>query len=160
MGGFFGTGIGPEVGPDVDWKQVGATIGGGPIGYLGYQAYKNQQEGNEAANNAMASAQGHIKDLQAKQRGQRQVDINRALAFFDPANQLLKRMYGTAMPGAYIPPGMETARSGPGHFGASMQGNAPPPPSPPSMGGPSGPMPMRPPPPDPNAVNRQGGYFR
>jgi len=65
---------------------------------------------NNAAQSAMASAQTQLADAQAKQYAQRQADINRALSYFAPYNDLMTKLYGTHFPGQPIgTPGMASA---------------------------------------------------
>ncbi len=92
-------------GGGLDWGGLGSAVIGGPLGYLGYQGYKKQQAGNDAANQAMTDAQAQIKQMQASQRAQRQADLSRALGYFSPYNDAMKRMYGVSMPAAGGMPG-------------------------------------------------------
>jgi hypothetical protein len=127
---------------DFDWKEAAATLIGGPPGYVGYKGYRQREAGNAAAQAGMADARTRLEEMQKAQRGQRQQDLTRALGYFGPVNATLKQMYGTSFPspigGTQIPQGMQTDRSGIGHFvspGQRTGGSAPPPPPPPTAAG-------------------------
>lgn len=124
---------------DFGWGDALSLLGG-PVGYLGYQGYKKQQQGNDAQNSAMEQARTGLGDLQKSQRLQRGEDLNRALSMFGPVDDYLNKMYGVAKPGAYIAPSMQVPRSGPAHFGAHAGSSAPPPPpvAPPAYAPPPG----------------------
>lgn len=121
-----------------DWLKYGAAaVAGGPLGLLGMYGHDQQQAGNDAQNASMGQARDQLAQLKKDQYAQRQKDIDRALSFFGPADDLMYQMYGVR-PASYIAPENRQTRTGPGHFGA-IPGGGPPPPPPPA-------------PPDPNAA--------
>jgi hypothetical protein len=115
----------------------GTGIGGAVGGLLGYFGSPDDEE--SPAQNAVADARGRLEEMQRAQRAQRQQDLTRALGYFGPVNARLKQMYGVNFPSpTSIAPGMETARSGIGHFvspGQRTGGILPPPPPPPTAAG-------------------------
>jgi len=125
---------------DFGWGDALSLLGG-PIGYLGYQGYKKQQQGNEAQNAAMDQARAGLGDLQKSQRLQRGEDLGRALSMFGPVDDYMSRMYGVAKPPPFMSNAERAATSavtmGKGRFG----GNAPATPASPQamLGGSPGP---------------------
>lgn len=78
-----GTGIGAGIG----------AIGGGLLGFFGGGAEKKRQQANE-------DARRQLQEYARQQYAQRMQDLDKALAYFQPVNANLQRLYGQ---GAAIP---------------------------------------------------------
>ena len=81
---------------------IGAGVGGG-IGLLGglFQGRANAQK-----KKGMAQARKEMQELARKQYAQRMADLQRTMEYFKPANDRLRRLYGSDAAVDYqAPPG-------------------------------------------------------
>jgi hypothetical protein len=88
--GFVATGGNPY------GALAGAGVGG-TAGYFQAKANKKKQKG-------MAEARKEMQELQRKQYAQRMADLERAMGYFKPANDRLRRLYGSDAAVDYVPP--------------------------------------------------------
>lgn len=115
QGGLSGAGSGALAGFAVG-GPVGALvggIGGGLLGLFGGSAQKDRQDN-------LAEARQRLQEAARQSYAQRMADLNRGMAYFQPVNANLQRLYGA---GAALPPVDYTAEPGGGRV--FRQPNAP-----------------------------------
>lgn len=101
MGAFSGTGSGAATGAGTGaaigsfWGPIGTAVGAG-VGALGggIYGYFNGKSEEEERNRKMGDIKAQLEAAARKQRMQREADLQRALAYFQPVQQELTRLYG------------------------------------------------------------------
>jgi hypothetical protein len=95
-GAGTGAAIGSTVGPY--GTLIGGAIGGVVGGIGGWFSGNDREEGEAAQRNALTQSREQLVALAARQRQQREADLQRALGYFAPVQGEIDRLYGSNVP--------------------------------------------------------------
>jgi len=96
---LMGAGSGAATGYAIG-GPIGAGIGAGLGGIGGFF----QGRANAKKKQGMAKARKEMQELARRQYAQRMADLERAMGYFKPVNDRLRRLYGDDAAVDYVPP--------------------------------------------------------
>ncbi len=110
LGDFFSGAIGGGATGGALGGWPGAAIGAVGGGVLGYMNGNERDESAKRRKAGMDEAMKRLAEFSAQQRQQRQVDLDKIMSFYGPANQQLMNMYGTGGAVGMQPPAQPAAQ--------------------------------------------------
>lgn len=93
---FGGAGTGAATGATIGslFPGIGTGLGAGAGALIGGAAGFFRGRGNQKKKQAVGQARMQLEQLGRDQRAQRMADLDKAMAFFQPAEAELRRLYG------------------------------------------------------------------